>query len=142
MKIKSLSFIIVCIILIGSCKSTKKTVQSDSPNLPKEDRTTEIIVKGAEINVLTEAVKPIDETDRTVYGYYVIIGSFKNLAGARQEKTDLEKKGFSPAILENENGLYRISVGGYNEENAARAKIAGIRAAYKEHGDVWLLVRK
>ena len=139
MKIKSLSFIIVCTILMISCKSAKKTVH---PDLPEENHATEITVKGAEITVLTEAVKPVDETDRTLYGYYVIIGSFRNLTGARQEKADLEKKGFTPVILENENGLYRISAGGYNEENAARAKIAGIRTAYEEHRDVWLLVRK
>ena len=143
MKIKSLFFIIVCIILMDSCKSAKKTVQSDSPYLTEATPVTEISVSsGAPITVRTEAVKPIDETDRTVYGYYVIIGSFRNLSGARQEKVDLEKKGFTPVILENENGLFRISVGGYNEENVARAKIAGIRAVYEEHRDVWLLVRK
>jgi cell division protein FtsN len=143
MKIKSLSFIIVCIFMMGSCKSTKKTVQSDSSYLTEESGTTEVSANaGTEIAVRSEAVKPIDGSDRTVYRYYVIIGSFRNIAGARQEKADLEKKGFSPTILENENGLYRISAGGYNDENAARAKIAGIRAAYKEHGDVWLLVRK
>ena len=142
MKIKSLSFIIVCILLMVSCKSAKKTAQNDSPYLTEDLPATEISVSEKAITVLTEAVKPVDETDRTLYRYYVIIGSFRNIAGARQEKADLEKKGFSPAILENENGLYRISAGGYNDENAARAKIAGIRAAYEEHGDVWLLVRK
>jgi cell division protein FtsN len=78
-----------------------------------------------------------------MYRYYVIIGSFRNLEGARRYNIDLVKKGFTPEILENENGLFRISVGGYDEENAARAKIAGIRAAYEEeHRDVWLLIRK
>ena len=135
MNIRTFSFIIVCALLMGSCKSTKKTAQSDSPYLTEENSRTEIVVR-------TEAVKPIDETDRTVYRYYVIIGSFRNISGARQEKATLEKKGFTPVILENEDGLYRISAGGYNEENAARAKISGIRAAYEEHRDVWLLVRK
>jgi len=142
MKIKLLSFFIVCIILMGSCKSTKKTTQSDPSSLHKEVPETALSVNRTKINVLSEKVKPIDESDRTMYGYYVILGSFRNLAGARQEKADLEKKGFDPVILENENGLYRISVGGYNEEDAARAKIAGIRAAFVEYRDVWLLVRK
>ena len=142
MNIKSLSFIIVCVFLMGSCKSTKKTV-SDSPYLTEQNPATEVSVgSGKPVTVISEAVKPVDATDRTLYSYYVIIGSFRNLAGARQEKADFEKKGFAPVILENENGLYRISAGGYNDENAARAKIAGIRAAYEEHADVWLLVRK
>jgi len=77
-----------------------------------------------------------------MHRYYVIIGSFRVLDGARQWSSDMIKKGFTPEILENENGLFRISVGGFDDENAARARISGIRAMYEEHADVWLLVRK
>lgn len=132
MKIWTFSFMFICLLLVCSCKNTKKTA---SPPLMPENK------PKTEITVLTESVKPIDPSERT-YGFYVIIGSFKNIAGARQYSSGLANKGFHPVILESENGLYRISVGGYNEENAARARIAGIRAAYEEHGDVWLLVRK
>ena len=133
MKIKTFSFMFVCVLLICSCKSTKTT--TGTPALPEMN-------SKAEITVRTESVKPIDPSERTMYGYYVIIGSFRNIAGARQRSTELTGKGFSPTILENENGLYRISVGGFDEENAARVRIAGIRAAYEEHSDVWLLIRK
>ena len=133
MKIRTFSFIIVCSLLFCSCKTTKKTAQD--PTLLEQNSKTEITVR-------TESVKPIDQPDRAMYRYYVIIGSFKSLENARQYKTDMAKKGFTPEILENENGLFRISVGGYNEESAARVKVAGIRAAYEEHADVWLLVRK
>jgi len=132
MKIRTFSFMIACLLLICSCKTKQKTVTS--PLLPEVNSTAEIVVR-------TESVKPIDPSERS-YGYYVIIGSFRNIAGARQTSADLVNKGFTPVILENEDGLYRISVGGYNEENAARARIAGIRAAYVEHSDVWLLIRK
>jgi len=132
MKIRTFSFMFICILLIGSCKTTQKT--ASPPLVPETNSKTEITVR-------TESVKPIDPAERT-YGYYVIIGSFRNIAGARQYSTDLVKKGFTPVILENENGLYRISEGGYNEEDAARARIAGIRSAYEEHSDVWLLIRK
>ena len=135
MKISTFSFMIVSVLLVCSCKSTKKTAQGESPQLPEINSKTEITVR-------TEKVKPIDTSDKTLYRVYVIIGSFKVLENARQYRTDMAKKGFTPEILENENGLFRISVGGYNEENAARAKIAGIRAAYEEHADVWLLIRK
>ena len=133
MKIRTFSFIIVCALLTCSCKNTKKTTQT--PQLAEVNSKTEVTVR-------TESVKPIDPSEKTVYRYYVIIGSFRNIAGARQTNTGLVKKGFTPVILENENGLYRISVGGYDEESAARARIAGIRAAYEEHRDVWLLIRK
>jgi cell division protein FtsN len=133
MKIKTFSFMFVCVMLLCSCKTTKKT--TETPTLPEFNSKTEITVR-------TESVKPIDPSERTMYGYYVIIGSFRNVTGARQTGSDLVSKGFTPTILENEDGLYRISVGGYDEENAARTRIAGIRAAYEEHGDVWLLIRK
>jgi len=77
-----------------------------------------------------------------MYEFYVIIGSFRSIENARQYNVDLVRKGFTPTILESENGLFRISAGGYNDENAARARIAAIRATYEEHTDVWLLVRK
>ena len=134
MKIKTFSFIIVCALLLCSCKSAKKS-QSTSPYLKEENSKTEITVR-------TEKVKPIDQSDKTMHRFYVIIGSFKNIENARQYKTDLMQEGFTPVILENENGLFRVSVGGYDEENAARLKIAGIRAAYEDHQDVWLLIRK
>ena len=126
---------IVCALLICSCKNTKKTAQSSSPYLTEETSKTEIIVR-------TERVKPVDPSDRTMYKFYVIIGSFRSVENARQECVDLVKEGFTPVVLESENGLFRISAGGYNEENAARSKIAGIRAAYENHKDVWLLIRK
>ena len=137
MNIKTFIFMVVCTLLVSSCKSAKKTAQSDSPYLTEETVST-----GTEITVRTESVKPVDQSNSPMYKFYVIIGSFRNIAGARQTKAELEKKGFTPMILENENGLFRISVGEYNDEKAARAKIAGIRATYKEHNDVWLLVRK
>jgi len=133
MKIRTFSFMFVSVLLICSCKTTKNT--TNPPPVP-------VLKSETEIAVRTESVKPIDPSERTLYGYYVIIGSFRNIAGARQYSADLVSKGFSPTILENENGLYRISVGGFDEENAARARIAGIRAAYEDHSDVWLLIRK
>ena len=95
-----------------------------------------------EITVRTESVRPVDPSERAIYGFYVIIGSFRSVENAQQYNVDLVRKGFTPTILESENGLFRISVGGYNDESAARARIAGIRANYAEYGDVWLLVRK
>jgi len=95
-----------------------------------------------EITVRTESVKPVDRSDIAIYGFYVIIGSFRSIENARQYNIDLVRKGFIPSILESESGLFRISVGGYDDENAARARIAGIRASYAEYSDVWLLVRK
>ena len=133
MNIRTFSFIIVCALMLCSCKTAKQA--SRTPQLPEVNSKTEVTVR-------TESVKPIDPSEKTLYGFYVIIGSFRSVDNARRDCTNLLKEGFTPVILENENGLFRISVGGYNEENSARAKIAGIRAGYANHSDVWLLIRK
>ena len=136
MKIRTFSFIIVCLLLMtASCKNTKKASQSALPHLTED-------TSALDITVHTESVKLVDPSDRNMYEFYVIIGSFKIIENARKYQSDLLKEGFTPEILENEDGLFRISVGGYDEESAARAKIAGIRAAYKNYNDVWLLIRK
>lgn len=96
------------------------------------------------IVVREERVRSVDvkETPETIYQYYVIIGSFRYLENARNYKETLINKGFVPVILENETGLFRVSVAAYNEEGPARRNITSIREQYPEHSDVWLLIRK
>jgi hypothetical protein len=97
-----------------------------------------------EIVIRKEKVRSVDlgEKDEHIYKYYVIIGSFRYLDNARSYKKDLIKEDFVPVILENENGLFRVSVAAYNEENPARQNIASIRRNYNRYSDVWLLIRK
>lgn len=122
-------------MFVSACGSSKKSTQSDSPYLTEENSQTEVTVR-------EEKVKVVDQVEETVYRYYVIIGSFRVIENARQYRSELIAEGFSPVILENENGLFRISAGAYNEEKAARTRIANIRARYDQYKDVWLLVRK
>ena len=136
MNIRTLFIFITLAVLIVSCKNTAKTTKSDSPYLTEE------VNSKTEITVREEKVKPVDQPNEPVYRFYVIIGSFRNVDNARQHKTDLVKEGYTTVILENEKGLFRVSAGAYNEERAARNKIAEIRAASDKHDDVWLLVRK
>ena len=146
-----------CLLFICSCKSKEVAVQVATP-APVEDvvviappppppqiEETPIVevVSTTDVTVRTESVTPVDRSaSQTLFGFYVIIGSFRQIANARQYTNELTAKGFSPEILASENGLFRISVGGYNVENAARAQIAEIRARHAEHRDVWLLVRR
>ena len=133
MNIRTFSLIIACALLFVSCKTAQKTAQPQQ--LPEVNSKTEVTVR-------TESVKPIDPSERTMYRFYVIIGSFRSIDNARQYTAGLVSEGFTPVILESESGLFRISAGGYDDENAARAKIAGIRSVYQNHSDVWLLIRK
>ncbi len=101
-----------------------------------DDRTSEIVVR-------EEKVRTVEEVGPDVFHhYYVIIGSFRILDNARTFKEDLRIEHFPAVLLENEDGLYRVSVGAYNEEAPARSQIAQIRSQHDKYDDVWLLIRK
>ncbi len=144
--LKTLTLLLTATVLF-SCASLNKGSSSfddsDSPYV-KEETTPKVkeqpVVK--DIVVKEEKVKVIDQTDSQVYKYYVIIGSFRVLENAQNYKKQLIGEGFMPVLLENENGLYRVSVSAYNEEMPARNKIGNIRSNYEKYSDVWLLIRK
>lgn len=94
--------------------------------------------------VKEEKVKIIEtkaETDES-HKFHIIIGSFKQLSNARQQCQDAISKGFLPSIMENEEGLFRVSVCSYISESAARTKIADLRKKHKEYVGMWLLIEK
>ncbi|MCT4645661.1 MAG: SPOR domain-containing protein [Carboxylicivirga sp.] len=132
-----------------SCASlnggTSSFEDSDSPYV--EEETTPVVKEDKQpeqtkIVVKEEKVKVIDEKESEVFKYYVIIGSFRVLDNAKNYKKQLLDEGFLPVLLENENGLYRVSVSAYNEEMPARQRINSIRNKYSKYDDVWLLIRR
>ncbi|WP_066631168.1 SPOR domain-containing protein [Labilibacter marinus] len=131
---------------IASCRSLKDTgsssfSDSDSPYV-KEEPKVKPTVKAKPIVVKEEKVKVIESEDHVAHKYYVIIGSFKVLSNAKNYKSSLSEEGFTnPTILENENGLYRVSIAAYNDENDARTKVGSIRTKYEKYNDTWLLIR-
>ncbi len=133
-------FAILTLSVIG-CRGLKDSgsssfSDSDSPYVKEEPK-----VKQKPIVVKEEKVKVIESSDDVSYKYYVIIGSFKVLDNARTYKNTLISEGFTPVILENENGLYRVSISAYNDEMAARERVGGIRTNYPKYDDTWLLIR-
>jgi cell division protein FtsN len=143
---KILLSITVVIGLFG-CKALRDTgsssfSESDSPYVKEEPKVKPIVKEEKKIVVKEEKVKVIEEKEDISFKYYVIIGSFKILDNARNYKESLKTEGFTPVILENENGLYRISVSAYNDELAARNKVGNIRDQYEKYYDTWLLIRK
>ncbi len=131
--------------LIG-CKSLRDTgsssfSDSNSPYVKEEPKVKPVVKKEKEIVVKEEKVKVIEDEDKS-FKYYVIIGSFKILTNAKNYKHTLIEEGFTPVILENENGLYRVSIAAYNDEMDARNKVGAIRNQYEKYNDTWLLIRK
>ena len=132
-----------------SCRSLENTgsssfSDSDSPYVKEEPKVKPTVKKSnpKPIVVKEEKVKVIESKEDIAQKYYVIIGSFKVLDNARNYKATLNQEGFTPIILENENGLYRVSVAAYNEENNARDKVSTIRNNHEKYSDTWLLIRK
>ncbi len=146
MKFLSLiSYLILFSFIISSCSSLKKpgTSSFDDSESPyvNEDVKPKVKPELAKIVVKEERIKLLDVKNED-FKFYVIIGSFKILNNAKNYKQELIKESFTPVLMENEMMLYRVSVAAYNDETAARNKIAEIRSQYKKYSDVWLLVRK
>ncbi len=74
--------------------------------------------------------------------YFIILGSFKEQQNALNMTESLASKGFSPRILKNEAGFFRVSGYDFDSEKAARIEIANIREKYPEYSDLWLLVKE
>ncbi|MBK3518496.1 SPOR domain-containing protein [Carboxylicivirga marina] len=132
--------IVSCASLNGGSSSFD---DSESPYV--EDDTTPVVkkeVKEEKIVVKEEKVTVVDNKTAEVFKYYVIIGSFRVLDNAQNYKKQLVEEGFLPVLLENEDGLYRVSVSAYHEEISARDNINSIRQKFEKYHDVWLLIRK
>lgn len=146
-----LFFTTVILVSLISCRSLKDSgsssfSDSESPYVKEEPtvkpKVKPIIKNKKPIVVKEERIKIIEDKDNINDKYYVIIGSFKMLNNARNYKQTLTKEGFTPVILENENGLYRVSIAAYVEETTARNKVENIRSDYEKYNDTWLLIRK
>nr|WP_319397900.1 SPOR domain-containing protein [uncultured Carboxylicivirga sp.] len=148
MKLSTVFTLTIAISLLASCASLNKGSSSfddsDSPYVTEEakPKVKEEPKPKKEIVVKEEKVKVVESNDDEMFKYYVIIGSFKVLDNAKNYKQQLINEGFTPVILENENGLYRVSVSAYNDEDPARTKIGHIRNDFEKYSDVWLLIRK
>jgi cell division protein FtsN len=146
MNIRNFLVVLAAIFLLSSCASMRRgsssvnTTQPATKDAPARVEVKEPAVTQPAITVREERVRNIEHTGPD-YRYYVIIGSFRVLDNARNFRADLIREQFSPVILENENNLYRVSVAAYNDEQAARDRIAQIRRQYEKYNDVWLLIR-
>ena len=114
------------LLLLSACSGLNKMGKSTSTGIKEVE----------------EKVVPVDPGVSARYNYFVIIGSFRDPVNAREYQEEISSKGFTPAILRNEAGLYRVSVLSTNQIEAARSEIRRIREAFPEHADTWLLIQK
>ena len=148
--------IIVSVILLAfitvSCGTNKRVYAP-----PFEDEETETVVEKE--NVQTTAQNPTKKTENTkpvvskeenvtmTHGdvlkrYNVIVGSFSNVDNAVKLQAKLNGMGYHSIIMKNDAGMSRVSIAGFDEEEAAREELLKVREEYPEFADAWLLIFK
>ena len=148
--------IIVSVILLAfitvSCGTNKRVYAP-----PFEDEETETVVEKE--NVQTTAQNPTKKTENTkpvvskeenvtmTHGdvlkrYNVIVGSFSNVDNAVKLQAKLNRMGYHSIIMKNDAGMSRVSIAGFDEEEAAREELLKVREQYPEFADAWLLISK
>ena len=128
--------------LLSSCASKKiQPSFSETPiienNLEKEVPEVNITFREVEERLIPNSNSPVNNNN-----YFVVIGSFRNLANAEKYQKQLLTNGFNSEILLSESGLNRVSVLSTDDIKSAREEVIRIRKYYPEYYDVWLLIRK
>lgn len=81
-------------------------------------------------------------SEKVPQGFYIIIGSYKSSAQARQNAAEISNKFNADIIMlpPTPQGLYRISYGKYKTREEAESAIAGIRTNFGS--GVWIYTVK
>ncbi len=147
-----ISFAVVLLFLFSGCGSTKKTtkqtIESEKSKVPVEVSRAEKELKKEDqqvkdtVTVREEKLVETPESPVPKEKYFVIIGSFRVPENVGKYMQQMRDEGFSPFVLRNEEGLYRVAVFSYDDENRAREKVHAIWKAFPQHGDTWLLIKK
>ena len=129
-------------VLFLSCRSGRKVTYDGGSYQPKATENTEIESAQVEPIVIKEEVVIAAENYPEIKSheiYFVILGSFRVLENAKKFQSQINKEGFSSQLLQNEQGLYRVSVFSYEMISEARQKVFFIRNQHPKYSDVWLL---
>ena len=155
MKVLSILLVVVVLMTVG-CKTQKiapkpEPVKSEvvKPEATKSETVAKSYTKS--INSSSSSIKGKEERIKAANGeasdlgskrFYIILGSFGVYENAQRFKKQLAADDFSPGILVNEAGLYRVCVNSYDEEDAARSRLGEIRQNFTKFSDAWLLIKK
>jgi len=138
--------LIITLLLTLSCSSTKTSLFGGK----KKEK--ENSVKGTSINKTLMPATPIKEVEEKLVSneekapgpekYFVIIGSFKEQANAREHQAIVLNDGFPSEVLKNEAGLFRVSVMATDDITAARNEVRRIWSKFPKYSDTWMLISK
>jgi len=155
MKVLSILLILIVVMTVG-CKTQKiapKPEPIKSESVSSEPVKSETVARShgsTNYSGGSSSVRSKEERFSAAQGeasdlgtkrFYLILGSFGKYENAQRLKKQLTAEAYSPGILVNEAGLYRVCVSSYNDESEARAKLGEIRQN-SNYGDAWLLIKK
>jgi cell division septation protein DedD len=139
------SYLFIGIILLAASCSSSKTGLFGSKKQEKDVKGTSIsrtLMPATPIKEVEEKLVTNENKEPSPQKYFVIIGSFRDPANAKEHQTLVRKDGFTSEILKNDAGLYRVSVMATDDITEARNEVRRIWAKFPGYSDTWMLIRK
>ena len=136
-------------LIAASCNPTRTSLFGSKKTEREPEGTS---IKASVLMPSTPIPNPIKEVEEKLVTnenrepspgkYFVIIGSFRDPANAKDHQALVGKDGFTSEVLKNDAGLYRVSVKATDDIIEARNEIGRIRTRFPAYSDTWLLIRK
>lgn len=132
-------YLLMIVLALAGCKSKK--VYTSSVQQPVHQPVEEVVAQEEQVTIKEEEVRLTHGTE--MMHYCIILGSFINEQNAVDLRKSLIEKGFAKSsIMQNRQGMYRVSAVCYDDENQARTELLKIRRQYAQFHDAWLLITK
>lgn len=158
MNMKKVLCFLVAGVLCTSCGMNKNYTSWKNlyePVASSDDQVPVVENKETEQNV-EEKKKPVsekkvvirqEEVKRThgseLRSYSIIAGSFEQEQNAVNLLKTLNELGYlKGSIMQNTQGMNRVAIAGYDNEQQAREALLNFRQEHTEYADAWLLIKK
>lgn len=141
--------LLAMVIALACCKPKEKLMTQEAGHLTQQP--VDVVVKEEIQDTLVVTAAPADvrreevtlTQGKEMMRYCVIVGSFIYEQNAIRLRNKLTKMGFlGSSIMQNRQGMYRVSALCSDHLSAARTKLADIRREYPQFSDAWLLRAK
>ena len=132
------------IVYTPPVKTTPPPSVSTTPSYPNE---TTSVVSPPSYPDETTKVEKVTAVDKNESGmlkrYSVVIYSFKNKTNATAAKEEMLKYGYNAIVIQNDAGMYRVIIAGYDEKASAIAKRNEVKTKYAPRfNDIWILEKR
>jgi len=125
--------VLVVLLLIPSDKvdvteeyPSQQPVQMENPETVPEDQSAPTFENvNPDASELDPEPDPVDEQ---VHDFFIIVGSFRNLANASELQDKLKARGYPAEVMITENRMYRVSVATYSTSAEAERELPKFKA--------------